>query len=585
MITATADSISSTMRELIKARANVHLKNHNGETALSQAIANAGMFNTNIEHLVKAGAVIDDAVKNQIYRHEKCEAIWRAVHTATDSLDEKRSAELSKEEAEKRALTKNLWKLLQNYKGDYNAYAETIRKAVVGADLQAKNRHGQNALTQAIIYEKFMIEYAKTGIHGTGSSDIFDILIEHGAPVDHNEIIKISYGQEALAMIRHSQEKAQRDAVKELWKAVDTNNPNALRAAVAKPHAHVNAPRALGERAQPLWGSTETTSPLMTTAEKGSLALVQILLQAGAQVNKRDAHGYTALTRAVKPNNTAVIQELMRAGADINHTTPGRRSVLTAAIENNAFDAVKVLVEAGAIINPERSYLPLERAAANNRLEISQYLIQHGADVDARDAGNGTALDSAIRWNHYDIVRELVLAGATVVPEEINKLSNKETVWIAIKEAYDAMQQAILEHEDLHQLPQRGIRAIIADYTFPAPTTVPTFTPEELKAAVLRAGGRNDVATVRKLLHSGVSVPDETDIAKVPEAGSERYFAQRVIETIVKEMQAEVAHVLKSAPKDEPFLRTVAEYLVGKLPSAAEQKRKSAADAETGEDA
>jgi ankyrin repeat protein len=59
---------------------------------------------------------------------------------------------------------------------------------------------------------------------------------------------------------------------------------------------------------------------------------------------------------------------------------------------------------------------PLHAAAENNQLNAATFLIEHGADVNAKDRNGGfTALDFALSSFHYiDMVRLLVEHGANV---------------------------------------------------------------------------------------------------------------------------------------------------------------------------
>lgn len=64
--------------------------------------------------------------------------------------------------------------------------------------------------------------------------------------------------------------------------------------------------------------SLETVTALMYAANYGNLEVVNILLDAGANINRQDNNGATALIWAAKGDNPDVIQLLFKAGSNID---------------------------------------------------------------------------------------------------------------------------------------------------------------------------------------------------------------------------------------------------------------------------
>jgi ankyrin repeat protein len=56
----------------------------------------------------------------------------------------------------------------------------------------------------------------------------------------------------------------------------------------------------------------------------------------------------------------------------------------------------------------------LHYAAANDHKEIAELLIEKGADLNAKDVGDGTPLFSAVYYGHKEIVELLLANGADV---------------------------------------------------------------------------------------------------------------------------------------------------------------------------
>ena len=79
-------------------------------------------------------------------------------------------------------------------------------------------------------------------------------------------------------------------------------------------------------------------------------------------------------------------------------------------------DQVEKLLNQGADVNAGDIYdgSALLTAASQGRYEIAELLINHGADVNAQNARYGTALQAAASRNHYKIAKLLLNAGADV---------------------------------------------------------------------------------------------------------------------------------------------------------------------------
>jgi ankyrin repeat protein len=106
----------------------------------------------------------------------------------------------------------------------------------------------------------------------------------------------------------------------------------------------------------------------------GHRDVVEYLAAQGADINiaATNGSGYNALTGAVTGGHTAVVQWLLEHGADANYRYSG-------------------------------GFSPLLTAAANGRLDIAKLLLAHGADPHASTSDGKTPLSIANERNHPEV--------------------------------------------------------------------------------------------------------------------------------------------------------------------------------------
>ncbi len=153
------------------------------------------------------------------------------------------------------------------------------------------------------------------------------------------------------------------------------------------------------------------------------------LIDAGANLEIRDAYGLTAWMRALSLASSIEIDEvaeqyeaiarlLEAAGASTDRLAEVE---LIWAVEVGDEQPVRELLAAGADASARRhdGATALMLAARDGRREIIRMLIDAGGDLDVRQWGDRgpTALDAAEAGDDRGLVRELVKAGATARTE------------------------------------------------------------------------------------------------------------------------------------------------------------------------
>jgi len=134
----------------------------------------------------------------------------------------------------------------------------------------------------------------------------------------------------------------------------------------------------------------EDTPALMDAVLYGDAKCVKLLLDRGADPNAADKAGATALMWAVP--DVAKVKLLVAAGADVNAVSKnlGRTPLLIAASYPGSVAVLQVLVDHGANIHAKdrRGTHALGRAAVSADVDVVRFLVEHGCDPN--EAGYGT---------------------------------------------------------------------------------------------------------------------------------------------------------------------------------------------------
>lgn len=130
----------------------------------------------------------------------------------------------------------------------------------------------------------------------------------------------------------------------------------------------------------------KSRTPLMEAARRGWTEGVDALLSAGAKTGILDEVGASALHLAVRASRVEVVELLLRNGADPNPPR-GKGPTLSCVHEAASLDILRLLIEHGAHPDlPDRAQMtPLHFHARTARLEVLRMLLELGADPNARD--------------------------------------------------------------------------------------------------------------------------------------------------------------------------------------------------------
>jgi len=168
---------------------------------------------------------------------------------------------------------------------------------------------------------------------------------------------------------------------------------------------------------------TPPVEPLFQAIQKSDAQAVKRLLGRGLDANARDAGGTPALMAAVLFADTRCVKLLLDHGADPNAGDKAGATPLMWAVPDIA--KVKLLVASGADVNAVSKNLgrtPLLIAASfPGSVAVLQLLVDHGANIHAKDRRGMHALGRAALSADVDVVRFLVEHGCD--PNETGYLS------------------------------------------------------------------------------------------------------------------------------------------------------------------
>ncbi len=150
---------------------------------------------------------------------------------------------------------------------------------------------------------------------------------------------------------------------------------------------------------------------LHVAARKGSLVIVKMLLEHGADKEALNNQGHTPLASALFARNTLVAEFLVKQQASLD---PDALLLEAVHLGRADRDVIDFLVKQGASLDSRdaQNNTALHLAILNGHRVIAKYLVQKGADIDATDNSGRTPLQLAIELDEKDIAQILRKFGA-----------------------------------------------------------------------------------------------------------------------------------------------------------------------------
>lgn len=147
--------------------------------------------------------------------------------------------------------------------------------------------------------------------------------------------------------------------------------------------------------------------------------VVQVIINAGADVNAYSRNGGTVLMWATESTHSAPMCKLLiEAGAELELVDKDGRTALHYAVTKSSpsTETIEGLLHAGANVNHvnEVGLVPIHEASFLASGSAIELLIAHGADVDAVTHSGSRAIDTAVYRNTHEVFSTLLKHSASL---------------------------------------------------------------------------------------------------------------------------------------------------------------------------
>ena len=455
LLLACSSAQKESVKLLLKAKADPNIAYVDGDTSLHVAVA-ADCSKDTLQEIIDCGTDVNAVNKRGrtplllgcFYR--QTDAVKVLIEAGADpTIDDKEGFSCLHAAVDGICSKDTLQTLI-----DHGAHINAIRKDGTNALLRAC-RTGQSDSVRFLLEAGADVNMVKpdenTSLHeaiaGHCSKETQQNIIEHGVNVN-----AVNNGNETALITACA--SAQTESIKLLLKmGADPNISNvdgftSLHAAVCghctneilqdiiTHAAYLNTQNILGETA------------LIMACFYRQQDSVKFLVEAGSYPNLADNNGNTSLHAAVLGGcRKKIIQILIDHGADVNTTNKNRETALLLACEERHVGAMNVLLKRGA--NPNITgddgntclHNVVTYECSNDAL---QALIDHGANVNATNHKNQTALMIACLKGTVDVLHILLKAGAD--PNIIDIYSNTCIHDVVTLRYGDEVLQTIINH-------------------------------------------------------------------------------------------------------------------------------------------
>ena len=277
------------------------------------------------------------------------------------------------------------------------AQEETAKAAKITAEIAAAKKLAQEEAA-AIDSE------AKASAQQSLEKETAQDNIEHLKTPLENIISIIPITKDRNQQVVSSLPASNTELIAQLYDACIRQNINALKACVRK-GVDINA------------SLTEVDlTALHLISRTDNLEMLQVLIDAKANIDAGDKRGNTALHGAAIGDSINVAKFLLAHGANINAVNKSRITPLHDAAFVSSIETIKFLINNGAVVNvfDSSGNTPIHNACHGPSIEIIKFLALNKADVNATNNQGVAPLHNLCVSGKNEYVEFLISAGANI---------------------------------------------------------------------------------------------------------------------------------------------------------------------------
>lgn len=340
-----------------------------------------------------------------------------------------------------------------------NDTIKILSLAEYGANMNAKDSAGNTALHKAVQLSSFSVTRVLTVLRAgvntlnsreesplhiavkLGKPDVIDYLVSMGA----NLSMTAENGGSFLHLAaRYGTENSFMSLLSYSFHINYTNNLNETPLYVSVKYNQPTIIQLIAARGGNLREVTLSRRTLLhVAAEYGHIEATNVLLDLGLDQSHLDKNGQSPLTIAILKNNFRLVTEILTKSKTMIFDT----QYLILAASNGCLEslkAMKAVWETYGVgihgVDWRTGCSPLTEAVKANNVEIVEYLISNGADINYKSQNGDTLVHLAAMNNSYDVLKTLMQLG---IPVDKPNNNGETPLWLSAKQGHLALMKLL----------------------------------------------------------------------------------------------------------------------------------------------